>query len=94
MIRSILVAALLGAAFVAGLTLLTACNEGGKKSTPELSSNDNSFARVGEVHGGPGMKGASYVTCVSPSGEFNVYVPPEKNHTFAAGQVCPDGGRW
>lgn len=77
---------------------LTACGNGGgaeqKPAKPVKPAIDNSFAVVSDVRGGLGKKGASYVTCVSPSGEFNVYVPPEKNHLFAAGQPCPDGGRW
>lgn len=85
MFRTITVAAL---ATVLAATL-SACND--DKTGRET---DNSFATVGDVRGGSGMKGASYVECVSPSGTFNVYVPPEKSHTFAAGQMCPDGKRW
>jgi hypothetical protein len=60
-----------------------------------LSRNTNISGTITETHGGPGLKGATYVTCKTHVEEFNVYVVPSSDISkYHPGQPCPPGEKW
>jgi hypothetical protein len=69
----------------AAVLALTAC---------QPNARDNSDSVIGQVNGGPGLKGDAYVECVNPVNVFHVSVDPSRIHLMHEGGVCPDGRHW